>query len=146
MFPSSLARHIRLSGIKPLPWDFLISFFHPEDAFSHLIDHLSSSDDEVVLAIAPIMILHGWIWWSSSENGRVRDFVIKQNRTDLKYSRFIALWKPAFTRFLKDFTDDHIHRGMDRIRDRGRAYERDLYRRCHHCQHQGRYQNRSRDL
>ncbi len=34
--------------------------------------------------------------------GKITDIVIKQNRPDLKHSWFIALWRPAFSVFMKD--------------------------------------------
>ena len=34
--------------------------------------------------------------------GNIKDIVIKENRPDLKYSWFIALWRPAFSLFMKE--------------------------------------------
>lgn len=124
--PFTLSQAYPFIRDKTVAMGFPDIVFHPEDAFSSLIDHLSTSDDDVVLAISPHNDPTRVDMVEFDANGRISDFIIKHDTTDLKYSWFIALWKPVFTRFLRDFTDDHIRSDMDRIRDRD-GHMREIY-------------------
>jgi glucose-1-phosphate thymidylyltransferase len=39
---------------------------------------------------------------------KIQKIVIKQNRPDLKYSCFVALWKPSFTQYMHTFLEEHL--------------------------------------
>lgn len=39
------------------------------------------------------------------DNGLIREIVVKMDRPDLKYGWFIALWRPSFSSFMKDFLE-----------------------------------------
>jgi glucose-1-phosphate thymidylyltransferase len=90
--------------------------FSPENAFQQLLSKISKTDAQIMLGLVPHKNPEKADMVAFNHDGSIRDIIIKQNRKDLKYSWFIALWKPLFTEFMKHFTDDYIREGIDRIK------------------------------
>jgi glucose-1-phosphate thymidylyltransferase len=77
--------------------------FQPEDAFETLKKKLSAGKADIVLGLAPTRrYLHSDMI-EFNQDGTIRSIIIKQNRPDLKYSWFIAMWKPAFTEYMNRY-------------------------------------------
>lgn len=79
--------------------------FKPEDAFNTLKSKLLNSDAAIVLGIATTgnYLKSDMIEFNNDKT--ISNIVIKQNRPDLKYSWFIAMWKPAFTEYMNIFLE-----------------------------------------
>jgi glucose-1-phosphate thymidylyltransferase len=76
--------------------------FEPEDAFARMKSRFLETDADIMLGTVPSQYFLQSDMVELDSTGRICNIVIKQNRPDLKYSWFIALWRPAFTLFLKD--------------------------------------------
>lgn len=82
--------------------------FEPEDAFNQMKNNLLAGDADVLLGLVPSDQSQRSDMISFNEQGKIQEIVIKQNRPDLKYSWFIALWKPSFTRYLNEYLENLI--------------------------------------
>jgi glucose-1-phosphate thymidylyltransferase len=82
--------------------------FEPEDAFLHLRSRLTGKNGDIVLGVVPCSHYLRSDMLEFDEKGNIRDIVIKQKRPDLKYSWFIALWRPSFTVFMNDFLKEFL--------------------------------------
>lgn len=98
----------------------------PENAFQKIVSKISETDAEIILGIVPHHNPMKVDMVEFNEDGSIRDIVIKQKRTDLKYSWCIAVWKPRFTKFMRDFTDSCILKGTDKIEQKDGA-SREIY-------------------
>jgi glucose-1-phosphate thymidylyltransferase len=81
---------------------------HPEDAFETLINRFKGSNADIFLGVVPSSEYLKSDMLEFNEEGLIRNVIIKQNRPDLKYSWFGALWKPAFTEFMHEFLQHFI--------------------------------------
>lgn len=77
--------------------------FQPEDAFKHLLARLRGSSADVVLGVVPLEHPHKGGMVDFDAQGYVRLVVEKPKQSDLKYSWFIAVWKPTFTEFMHQY-------------------------------------------
>jgi glucose-1-phosphate thymidylyltransferase len=77
--------------------------FEPEDAFMQLKLKLLSCDADIMLGIVPATQYKQSDMIEFDEKGNIRNLIIKQNRPDLLYGWFIALWRPTFSEFMNDF-------------------------------------------
>jgi glucose-1-phosphate thymidylyltransferase len=82
--------------------------FKPEDAFLHLTKLLLSGNADIVLGIVPKENHSGSDMIDFDEHGKIREIVIKQNSSALKYGWFTALWRPSFTLHMKVFLENLI--------------------------------------
>ncbi len=82
--------------------------FQPEDAFVHLRDKLLKSKCDVVLGVVPYGEYLKSDMIEFGDDGKISDIVIKQNRPDLKYGWFIALWRPSFTTYMYNYLDGFL--------------------------------------
>jgi glucose-1-phosphate thymidylyltransferase len=82
--------------------------FEPEDAFVQMKNNLLAGDADVLLGLVPSDQSQRSDMISFNEQGKIQEIVIKQNRPDLKYSWFIALWKPSFTRYMNEYLENLI--------------------------------------
>jgi glucose-1-phosphate thymidylyltransferase len=93
----------------PFVQDALIVFgfpdilFEPPDAFGKLIDHQAVTQADVVLGLFPSDQPFKMDMVDLDRDGRVRQIVIKPPETHLRYTWIIAVWTPAFTRYLHDY-------------------------------------------
>jgi glucose-1-phosphate thymidylyltransferase len=96
--------------------------FQPEDAFVRLLKRQADTDADIVLGLFPVDRPQKMDMVALDEKGRARRIVIKPSQTDLRYTWFIAVWTPVFTRFM------HTH--LASLRRRGNepaAEKRELY-------------------
>ncbi|HJX70702.1 MAG TPA: sugar phosphate nucleotidyltransferase [Bacteroidales bacterium] len=87
--------------------------FKPEDAFGTLKTKLSDSNAEIVLGVAATdrYLKSDMIEFNNDKT--IRRIIIKQNRPDLKYAWFIAMWKPAFTEYMNRFLELFLNKHPD---------------------------------
>ncbi len=81
------------------------TIFEPTDAYVHLLRRLDAEDGEkpqVVLGCVPSDRSENTDMVDADAAGRVRRIVVKQADTGLRYAWIIAVWTPAFSRFLHD--------------------------------------------
>jgi glucose-1-phosphate thymidylyltransferase len=83
--------------------------FEPENSFLVLKDKLLSGDADIMLGIVPAEKDSRSDMVDFDEQGRIREIVIKQARPDLKFGWFIALWRPSFTFYMKDFLEELVN-------------------------------------
>jgi glucose-1-phosphate thymidylyltransferase len=116
-----------LDQAYPFVQDALIVFgfpdilFEPQDAFVQLIDHQATSSADVVLGLFPSDQPYKMDMVELEEGGAVRNIVIKPPESDLRYTWIIAVWTPAFTRYMHDYLAATLARA-----DAGRADVRRL--------------------
>lgn len=80
--------------------------FEPENAYAEIKSKLLNTKAELVLGIAPQdnYLKSDMIEFNADRS--IRNIVIKQNRPDLHYSWFIAIWKPGFSEYMNKFLND----------------------------------------
>jgi glucose-1-phosphate thymidylyltransferase len=86
--------------------------FEPEDAFVRLLEQRNARNADVMLGLFPADKPHKTDMVDVDTRGRVQSIEIKPLRTQLRYAWEIAVWTPAFTRFMHDFVS-HDLRGRD---------------------------------
>jgi glucose-1-phosphate thymidylyltransferase len=99
--------------------------FQPEDAFAHLIDRQAATHAEVVLGLFPTDLPQTADMVELDDEGRVRQILVKPHSTDLRYTWIIAVWTPAFTRFMHEYLNASLAGGTQT--DIGRSNQRELY-------------------
>lgn len=77
--------------------------FEPDDAFVRLRERQASSGADLVLGLFPAHRPETADMVDLDAQGRIRQIVIKPAVTKLRYTWIIALWTPAFTRFMHDY-------------------------------------------
>jgi glucose-1-phosphate thymidylyltransferase len=77
--------------------------FQPEDAFVQLLDRQAATKVDVVLGLFPTDQPHKVDMVDFDDNGRVSRIDIKPAQTHLQYTWIIAVWTPAFTRFVHEY-------------------------------------------
>jgi glucose-1-phosphate thymidylyltransferase len=87
--------------------------FKPENAFEAIKSKLLNSDAEIVLGIAQTDNYLKSDMIEFKEDRTISNIIIKQNRPDLKYSWFIAMWKPAFTEYMNQFLEHFLKKHPD---------------------------------
>ena len=77
--------------------------FQPDDAYVSLLEKQKLTEADIVLGLFPSEQPHKMDMVDRDESGRVKSITIKPAETQLKYTWMIAVWTPAFTRFMHDF-------------------------------------------
>jgi glucose-1-phosphate thymidylyltransferase len=77
--------------------------FESDSAFTELLRRQETSGADVVLGLFPGDQPEKMDMVDLDDHGRVREIVIKPERTTLQFSWDIAVWTPAFTKFLHDY-------------------------------------------
>jgi glucose-1-phosphate thymidylyltransferase len=77
--------------------------FYPDDAFVKLLVKQVETGSDIVLGLFPACQPHKTDMVEMDEGGRVRMIHIKPERTQLFYAWEIAVWTPAFTRFMHEY-------------------------------------------
>ncbi|MBN2482452.1 MAG: hypothetical protein JXB19_11990 [Bacteroidales bacterium] len=124
--PFTLSQAYPFAKDKLVAMGFPDIIFSPENAFRQLVSKITTTDAEIILGMVPCINPIKVDMVEFNEDGSIRDIVIKQNRNDLKYSWGIAVWKPRFTELMKEFTDDLIRKGVDKIEQQDAA-SREIY-------------------
>ena len=78
--------------------------FQPDDAFALLLSHPQATNADVLLGLFPTDAPESEEMVDLDDRGRVRELIIKQHCTHLRYTWGIALWTPPFTQFLHEYT------------------------------------------
>ncbi|AFY34200.1 phage head-tail adaptor [Calothrix sp. PCC 7507] len=76
--------------------------FQPEDAFVHLLTRLEAGNADVVLGLFPTDQPQKAGMVDFDDTGKVSLVIEKPQQSDLRYMWSIAVWTPAFTRFLHE--------------------------------------------
>lgn len=87
--------------------------FKPEDAFETLKRKLSDSKADIALGLAPTDRYLKSDMIEFNQDDTIRNIIIKKNRSDLKYSWFIAMWKPSFTEYMNRYLGLFLKRHPD---------------------------------
>lgn len=82
--------------------------FQPDDAFSHLLARQEAAQADVVLGLFPLPepLVDDMV--ELDDDGRVRQYFIKQRVSHLKYSWMAAVWAPGFTQFMHDYLREYL--------------------------------------
>lgn len=78
-------------------------FFESDDVFVGLLDKLRHDDCDVVVGLFPSDRPQKADMVDVSAGGRIRNIVIKPERTDLRYTWGVAVWSPVFTEFIHHY-------------------------------------------
>jgi glucose-1-phosphate thymidylyltransferase len=103
--PHTVDRAYAFVAHKLVVFGFPDIVFEPRDAFARLVGRQAETGAEVVLGLFPAETPEKVDMVEVDAAGRVTDIVIKPVRTGLRYAWIIAVWTPAFTRFLHDYLE-----------------------------------------
>jgi glucose-1-phosphate thymidylyltransferase len=109
MMRSPLGVPYTLDQAYPFVEDAMVAFgfpdilFRPDDAFSQLLSRQQTNGADVLLGLFPTDLPEKEDLVDVDERGRVREIVIKPQRTRLCYTWGIAVWTPVFTKFLHEY-------------------------------------------
>ena len=98
--------------------------FQPDDAYVSLLEKQKLTEADIVLGLFPSEQPHKMDMVDRDDAGRVKSIAIKPTETQLKYTWMIAVWTPAFTRFMHDFV---TALGQSTTVARGTAEEREYF-------------------
>lgn len=82
--------------------------FEPEDAFVQLRIKLEEGSADIILGAVPCKEVLRSDMLEFDDKGRIKNIVIKQNRSDLQYGWFIAIWRPRFSHFMHQYLQDFL--------------------------------------
>jgi glucose-1-phosphate thymidylyltransferase len=111
--PFTISQAFPFTGDKIVALGFPDILFEPEIAFERLKTRFLGTDNDIILGIVPSEHYLRSDMIEMDAQGKITDIVIKQNRPDLKHSWFIALWRPAFSVFMKDQLTRVLSRNKD---------------------------------
>lgn len=77
----------------------------PADAFLRLLARQDQTQAEAVLGLFPTAQPHTADMVELTEEGRVREIIIKPAHSNLTYTWMIAVWTPVFTQFMHDYLE-----------------------------------------
>jgi len=77
--------------------------FGPDDAFERLVNCLEESEADVVLGLFPELESQPTDMVDVDDRGRIRAIVLGPQTTPLRYTWGCAVWRPAFTEFMRGF-------------------------------------------
>jgi glucose-1-phosphate thymidylyltransferase len=90
----------------------------PEDAYPRIVEHLESTNADLVLGLFPTDQPHLCDPIAFDEQDHIREILVKPAHSDLRFTWTIAAWIPAFSRFLHErltsrrkITERHDHQG-----------------------------------
>lgn len=79
--------------------------FQPVDAFASLLKKMDKTDADLVLGLFPASNPQKMDMVELDNQYRVKNIVIKPDKTDLKYTWIIAVWSPSFSEFMNRFLE-----------------------------------------
>ncbi len=77
--------------------------FQPENAIVEIRERLGTGVADVVTGLVPHDQYASSDMVELDKGGKIERIVIKENRPDLRYSWFIAMWKPSFSAFMNAY-------------------------------------------
>ncbi|UCC84714.1 MAG: dTDP-glucose pyrophosphorylase, partial [Gemmatimonadota bacterium] len=101
--PYTLDQAYRFLDQATVVFGFPDLLFQPADAFVHLLSRQTMTGADVVLGLFPSDRPSKMDMVERDPEGRVRTIVVKPAHTRLRYAWTIAVWGPAFTRFMHDY-------------------------------------------
>ncbi len=87
--------------------------FKPADAFRNLRRHLEDTDADIVLGLFPVERKEKWDIVETSEDGRICRVLVKPEKASSNYTWVIAVWTPAFTRFMNRYINSEESRNKE---------------------------------
>jgi len=87
--------------------------FSPDDAYSQILNLLSSTEADVVLGLFPADRPEKVDMVEINQINDVTAIVIKPKLSDLKLTWGIAVWKPSFSKFLHEYINAHQQKKSD---------------------------------
>jgi glucose-1-phosphate thymidylyltransferase len=85
--------------------------FEPAEAYARVLARQEETRAEVVLGLFPCDRPYSADMVECDPQGRVRQILIKQNVTHLRYTWVVAVWTPAFTQLLHEFVQTALQSG-----------------------------------
>jgi len=87
--------------------------FKPENAFLQLKNQFLRTDSDIILGIVPNSNYLTSDMIEFNEQGKINNIIIKQNRPDLRFGWFIAIWRPSFSLYMKKYLADWLLKNPD---------------------------------
>jgi glucose-1-phosphate thymidylyltransferase len=88
--------------------------FDPDEAFTHILKRLRSSESDVTLGLFPTDNPHKTDMVELAEASAVRRIEVKPPATDLELCWGIAAWTPTFSNFMHGYLKSLVETGMPR--------------------------------
>ncbi len=80
-------------------------FFEPDDIFVKLLNRLALMDCDVVLGLFPSDRPDKADMVEFGLDGKIRNIIIKQAQSNLRYTWGVAVWTSVFTRFIHNYVE-----------------------------------------
>jgi glucose-1-phosphate thymidylyltransferase len=77
--------------------------FESNEAFTQVLHKLESTNADVVVGIFPADLPHKVDMLELGNDCQIKRFVIKPQKTHLRYTWGLAVWTPVFTRFMHEY-------------------------------------------
>ncbi len=77
--------------------------FASKEAFIQVLHKLASTNADVVVGIFPADLPHKVDMLDFGDDFRIKRFVIKPQKTHLRYTWGLAVWTPVFTRYMHEY-------------------------------------------
>ena len=75
-------------------------YFEPADGYVKVIERLKTASSDVVLGLFPVDRHEKVDMVDLDHRGRIKNIIIKPQKTNLRYTWGIAAWNPVFTEFM----------------------------------------------
>lgn len=77
--------------------------FKPDEAFVQLLKWQNNTNADIILGLFPVDQPRKWDMVHVGKDGRIKQILVKPQRTNLRYAWIIAVWTPAFTHFMHQY-------------------------------------------
>jgi glucose-1-phosphate thymidylyltransferase len=94
---------------KQVLFGFPDIIFQPDDAFICLVDRMHATRADIVLGLFAATNPKKMDMVDLNADGTIADIQIKPEQTDLDWTWIIAAWNDAFTKFMHDTVQRHLH-------------------------------------
>lgn len=101
--PFSIRQAFEFVSHATIVFGFPDILFHPVGAFTQLLNRLKEKKNDLVLGLFPAINPRKMDMVEINHIGRPQNIHIKPEHSDLTYTWILAVWSPAFTRFMNDF-------------------------------------------
>jgi glucose-1-phosphate thymidylyltransferase len=82
--------------------------FSPQNAYSVILDKLYDSAADIVVGLFKTDTPHKMDMVDFDDSGQIYEIIIKPQQTTLHYTWTIAVWRPGFTYFMREYLDQLI--------------------------------------
>lgn len=118
--PYTIAKAFPFCEDKNIIFGFPDIIFTPKDALKTLVQKKSTTGADIVLGLFKAENPEKVDMVALSESGEVEKIVIKPENTDLTYTWILAVWSPAFTKFLSQFISNYNTNSQNEEKGRNR--------------------------